>query len=93
LDIGLAGPVSIALGAENRYETYAIRAGEPNSYYSGGPQAFPGFRPTDAGSFHRNSVAGYVDITFRPLAHWEVPGAGRAEHYDGVGSRVNGKLA
>lgn len=93
LDIGLAGPVSIALGAENRYETYAIRAGEPNSYYSGGPQAFPGFRPTDAGSFHRNSVAGYVDITFRPLAHWEVSGAGRAEHYDGVGSRVNGKLA
>ena len=93
LDVGLAGPLTLAFGAENRYETFEIRAGEPNSYYGGGPSAFPGFRPSDATHVHRDSVAGYVDVTARPLPHWELSGAGRAEHYEGVGGRVDGKLA
>ncbi|MBB3359392.1 MULTISPECIES: TonB-dependent receptor [unclassified Novosphingobium] len=92
-DLGLAGPATFAFGAENRYETYEIRAGEPTSYYSGGPQAFPGFRPSDAANVHRNSVAGYADLTLRPVKAWELSGALRWEHYNGVGSRLNGKLA
>ena len=92
-DVGLAGPLNVAFGAENRYQTYQIHAGEPNSYYSGGPAAFPGFRPSDAADAHRDSAAGYIDLTARPLPGWEFSGAGRFEHYDGVGSRVAGKIA
>jgi len=93
LDVGQAGPLTLAFGVENRYETYEIRAGEPNSIYGGGPQAFPGFRPTDAVSAHRNSVGGYLDVTAHPVTGWEISGAGRAEHYQGVGSRIDGKVA
>ena len=93
LDVGLASPLTLALGVEDRYETYTIRAGEASSYYLGGSAAFPGFRPTDASSHHRNSVAGYIDATVRPISAWEVSGAARLEHYDSVGTRVNGKLA
>ena len=93
LDLGLAGPLTLAFGAENRHETYEIRAGEANSYYGGGPQAFPGFRPSDTANAHRNSYAGYADITAHVVKGWELSGAARAEHYEGVGSRVNGKLA
>ncbi|HZU63639.1 MAG TPA: TonB-dependent receptor [Novosphingobium sp.] len=92
-DIGLAGPLTLAFGAENRYETYEIRAGEANSYYLGGASAFPGYRPSDATQAHRNSIAGYVDATAHPLKGWELSLAGRVEHYDSVGSRVNGKVA
>lgn len=92
-DIGLAGPLALAFGFEDRYETFEIKAGEPNSYYQGGPQAFPGFRPTDAVTANRNSVAEYVDLTAHPTEAWEVSFAGRAEQYEQVGNRLNGKVA
>ena len=34
-EIGLAKPLSVSVGAEHRYERYAIEAGEPNSYRIG----------------------------------------------------------
>ena len=89
---GLATPLNVAVGLEDRYETFKIGAGEPNSYYSGGSQAFPGFRLTDQASANRNSVAAYVDLSTHITSKWELGVAGRAEHYEGVGSNQTGKL-
>jgi iron complex outermembrane receptor protein len=90
---GLGGPLTVAFGAEDRYETYEIGAGEPNSYYSGGSAAFPGFRPTDTANVSRNSVAGYADLSARITPEWETGLAGRAEHYDKVGDSETGKVS
>jgi iron complex outermembrane receptor protein len=100
----LAGPVSVAFGAEVRHENYAIRAGEPDSYRDGGEpnqfggraaigaQVFPGFRPTNAVDESRHSVAGYVDVE-GDLVRWlRVGAAARAEDYSDFGATVDGKL-
>ena len=44
-DVGMASPLTVALGAEAREDTYRIDAGDPSSYYKEGPQSFPGFAP------------------------------------------------
>jgi iron complex outermembrane receptor protein len=89
----LASPLNFAIGVEQRRETYDIGAGEPNSYYGGGPQAFPGFRPSDTVNASRSSFAGYLDLSAHVTSAWEVGLAGRAEHYQAVGSKETGKLS
>ncbi len=89
----LAAPLNVALGLEQRRETFRIGAGEPNSYYGGGPAAFPGFRPSDGANASRGSVAGYLDLSAHLTSAWEVGVAGRAEHYQSVGSKQTGKLS
>ncbi|MBA3318117.1 MAG: TonB-dependent receptor plug domain-containing protein, partial [Gemmatimonadales bacterium] len=77
-EIGVAGPLNVAVGGEFRRDGYGIREGEPDSWRDGGvrvldgpnagaqgapgAQVFPGFRPTDATDESRNNVAGYVDL-------------------------------
>ena len=100
----LASPITLAFGTEYRHESYGIAAGEPDSYGDGGvanqfggraaigAQVFPGFRPSNAVSESRDSVAGYVDMEADVL-HWLRLGvAGRAEHYSDFGGTVNGKF-
>jgi iron complex outermembrane receptor protein len=89
----LAGPLNFAIGLEQRRESFDIGAGEPNSYYGGGPSAFPGFRPSDGANASRSSFAGYVDFSVHLTSAWEVGLAGRAEHYQAVGSKETGKLS
>jgi iron complex outermembrane receptor protein len=89
---GLAGPLNVAVGLEDRYETFKISAGEPNSYYGGGPQAFPGFRVSDRADVNRNSVAAYADLSAHISPAWELGFAARAEHYEQVGNKQTGKL-
>ncbi|PYQ46769.1 MAG: hypothetical protein DMF59_20745, partial [Acidobacteria bacterium] len=73
-NIGLAGPINFAAGAEYRREGYQVVAGEPASYIDGGSlnqfgtargtpgsQVFPGFRPDNAVDVTRNSKAVYID--------------------------------
>jgi len=90
---GLASPLNLAWGLEDRLETFKIGAGEPNSYFGGGPQAFPGFRPSDAADASRNSYATYVDISAHVVPALEIGLASRAEHYDNVGDKLTGKLS
>jgi len=90
---GLAAPLNVAIGLEDRYETFKIRAGEPNSYYGGGPQAFPGFRLSDQADASRNGVAAYVDLSTHITQQWELGAAGRTEHYDRMGSKQTGKVS
>ncbi len=89
----LPSPINVAVGAENRNETYKIVQGDFWSYYKGGPAAWVGIRPTDAGDYSRDVFAGYVDFSTKPLPQWKVDIAGRYETYSDFGDTINGKLS
>jgi len=91
-DLGLAGPLNVAFGAEYRRETYSIGAGVPLSYLAGGAQSYPGFTPTDAGIWSRKNEAGYIDIALKPIDALRLDAAGRYEHYSDFGDARVGKL-
>lgn len=90
-ELGLTKPVTLAMGAEYRNGTYSIANGEYASYAYGGGQSYPGFAPTDAGSYGRNNWAGYVDVAFDPIKSLHVDLAGRYETYSDFGSVWTGK--
>jgi len=58
-----------------------------------GSQAYPGFRPQDAGSHSRNNIAGYLDLSEDFSKALLVDAAGRYEHYSDFGSTTTGKLS
>ena len=65
-NVGMASPLTVAIGAEAREDEYGIGAGDPDSYYKEGTQSFPGFTPTAAGNHSRKNYAGYVDFALGP---------------------------
>lgn len=99
--------VTLALGAEYRYENYKIKEGEEKSYedygpiikapdgsnYIGGSQAFPGFRPQNVVDVSRNSSALYSELIINPSHKWLIDGAMRFEHYSDFGNTLNWKLS
>jgi iron complex outermembrane recepter protein len=91
-DVGMAGPLNVAFGGEYRRETYAIGAGIPLSFLSGGAQSYPGFTPTDAGTWSRKNEAGYIDLAAKPIEGLRLDAAGRFEHYSDFGDAKVGKL-
>ena len=103
LELGLANPISLALGAEYRNENYKIRPGEVQSYVAGpffftnggapGSQVFPGFSPRTAVDESRDSYAGYVELDTDISDAFNIQAAGRFEHFSDFGNTVNGKLA
>ena len=98
LEIGMAGPLNVAVGAEFRRENYQQHAGEPNSYIAGperdrfgatapaGAQVFPGFRPSNEVDASRSSYAGYVDLEANVLPFLRLGLAGRFEDYTDFGN-------
>jgi iron complex outermembrane recepter protein len=82
----------VAFGGEYRRETYAIGAGVPLSYESGGAQSYPGFTPLDAATHDRTNYAVYVDLATQPIDGLRVDGAARYEHFSDFGSATVGKL-
>lgn len=92
IDAGMAGPLTLALGAEYRYNQYTIGQGDWASTYKEGSQSYPGFQSTDAGSHDRDSQAAYIDVALNPVEGLKVDGAGRFEHYSDFGDKVIGKL-
>lgn len=102
LGAGLPTPINIAFGGEVRRESYKVVAGEPDSYaigplsaigLAGGANGFFGTAPEQAGSWGRNSVAGYVDVDADLTRRLNLAAAGRVENYSDAGSTVNGKLS
>jgi iron complex outermembrane receptor protein len=91
-DVGMAGPLNVAFGAEYRRDTYAVGAGVPISYEDGGAQSYPGFTPTDAGTHDRRNEAVYIDFAAKPVDQLRVDAAARYEHYSDFGSATLGKL-
>jgi iron complex outermembrane recepter protein len=109
LSFGLPRPVSVAVGAEVRRDSYRIEAGEPASYIDGkvrvldgpstgalapaGAQVFPGFRPADEVDESRSNIAAYIDLETAITSRWTVGLAGRTEDYTDFGSATTGKVA
>ena len=91
-DVGFAGPLNVAIGAEYRRETYSIGAGVPLSYVDGGAQSYPGFTPDDASSHSRRNYAGYLDFATKPIDALRIDAAVRFEHYSDFGNATVGKL-
>ncbi|AKC87326.1 TonB-dependent receptor plug domain-containing protein [Pseudoxanthomonas suwonensis] len=105
LDWGLAYPVTLSYGAEWRGEEYTISPGEPGSWINGGvllpdgapapsgAQVFPGFRPSDSGSFDRHSLSYYVGLEGDVTERLSLGVAARYEDYSDFGSETTGKLS
>ena len=90
--VGLASPLNLAFGAEERRETFTIDQGEPASTFGFGAASFPGFESTDQGSHSRTNYAGYIDLAVSPVTDWKVDLAGRQEHYSDFGNASVGKF-
>ena len=102
LAAGLPEPINVAFGAEARREAYKVGTGDPDSYaigplgaigLAGGANGFFGSGPTQAGSWGRNSVAGYVDVDADLTRRFNIGAAGRVENYSDAGSAATGKLS
>jgi iron complex outermembrane recepter protein len=104
-NLGLAGPINVAAGAEYRREGWQETAGEKASWFDGGflnqfgtarapvgSQVFPGFRPDNEIDISRNSKAFYVDTEGDVLPQLRVGVAGRFEDFSDFGNTTNGKL-
>lgn len=90
--VGLAAPLSVAFGAEQRKETYEIGAGDAASRYKEGSQSYPGFSLTDAGKHDRTSWAIYTDLATSPITGLTVDAALRFEHFSDFGDTTVAKL-
>lgn len=93
VELGLAEPVALALGAEFRRETYALREGDPASRYKAGSQSFPGFSLTDAGRHSRRNAAVYAEASLQPASKLTLNIAGRLEHFSDFGETLVGKVS
>jgi iron complex outermembrane receptor protein len=91
-DVGMAGPLTAAFGAEEREESYEILHGDAASIYKEGGQSYPGFQPTDAARHTRHNYAGYVDLAGKPVEGLTVDAAARFEHFNDFGDTTVGKL-
>lgn len=105
-NVGLAEPLSVAIGSTFRNETYQVIAGEPASYINGyhltrdssgvaqgGSSVFQGFAPSDASRNSRNNIGAYADLETNLSRQLLVNAAGRFERYSDFGSRVTAKVA
>ncbi|MGH6828221.1 MAG: TonB-dependent receptor plug domain-containing protein, partial [Rhizomicrobium sp.] len=91
-DVGMASPLTVAVGGEVRQDTYGIGAGDPLAYYKEGAQAFPGFAAATAANHSRKNYAGYVDLAVAPVEALTLDVAGRIEHYTDFGDAEIGKI-
>ena len=92
-NIGHKVPMTLAFGAEERMESYEIRAGNPASYQLGGFQSYSGISPQSAGTWYRDIWAWYLDGDFHLTKKWDLDFAGRLEHYTDIGNTENGKIS
>jgi iron complex outermembrane receptor protein len=96
---------NVAVGAELRFDRYAIGAGQPESYLdynppgtppaqirASGVQVFGGFRPDNVVNEDRRALGAYLDLESDITDRLLVSTAVRYEKYSDFGSSVAGKL-
>ena len=93
IELGMAGPMNLAFGAEYREETWEAVHGDEGSRYFEGGQSFPGISTSDAGKHDRDVAAVYVDVVIEPLEKLRLDIAGRYEDYSDFGDTSVGKLS
>ncbi|HWF63722.1 MAG TPA: TonB-dependent receptor [Rhizomicrobium sp.] len=91
-NIGMASPLTVAIGAEAREDTYGIGEGDPLASYKEGAQSFPGFPASGSGVHSRKNYAGYIDFAVAPIEQLQLDVAGRVEHYTDFGDTEIGKV-
>jgi iron complex outermembrane receptor protein len=91
-NVGLASPLTFAVGVEARENTFGITQGDFASTYKEGGQSYPGFQATDAGAHSRKNYAVYLDLAASPIQDLTVDIAGRFEHYTDFGDAQVGKI-
>jgi iron complex outermembrane receptor protein len=91
-EVGLATPLTFAVGGEYREDYYAIKQGEPATYYKGGSQSFFGFSPANASSNKRHNTAVYMDLAVSPVEQWKVDAAVRYADFSDFGDTTVYKL-
>ena len=93
IEIGLAGPMNLAFGAEFRKETWEASPGDAASRFLEGGQSFPGISLSDSGAHERDVTAAYVDVVIQPMEKLRLDLAGRYEDYSDFGDTTVGKLS
>jgi iron complex outermembrane receptor protein len=93
LDIGLAFPATLSLGAEYRAEKWNQSPGNPDSYFGSAAQGFGGFTPRNAGQHDRDSYAVYAGLEADLTEKFSAGIAGRYEDFSDFGSETSGKLS
>ena len=89
----MSGPLTVAVGAEARYESYEIGAGEANSYVGSGAQGYSGFRPENAGKNSRNNQSLYLNLEGDVTRELNAALAVRHEHYSDFGNTNSAKAS
>ncbi|WP_297509040.1 TonB-dependent receptor [uncultured Caulobacter sp.] len=91
-DVGFSAPLDVAVGYEQRRDTYRIGQGDAASTYKEGSQSYPGFSKTDAGGHARTSWAVYGDVAATPVEAWKIDAAVRYEKFSDFGDTTVAKL-
>ena len=89
----MSGPLTVALGAEARFESYEIGAGEANSYFGSGAQGYSGFRPENAGKNTRNNKSLYLNLEGEITKDLSGALALRHERYSDFGNTTSAKAS
>ncbi|MBB3062749.1 TonB-dependent receptor plug domain-containing protein [Microbulbifer rhizosphaerae] len=99
---GLASDLNVAFGLQYHKEQFEIIAGQTESFAPGGfedqgfsigSNGFQGFSDDVAGTFNRDSYAGYLDLEADITDNFLLSGAMRFEEFDDFGSTFDGKIA
>jgi len=102
IDLGWNDDLNFATGVEWREETFEIVNGDEFSFLAGplidqgfnlGSHGFPGFQPSQAGTFDRRSIAAYVDVESYITEDLLLGLALRYEDFTTFGDTLNYKLA
>lgn len=97
----ISGPLTLAYGAELRFEDYETKAGDPESFEEGpfaataniGAEAGPGLDVDSVVDVDRFIYGIYVDLEARVTDKLLLGAAARYEDYDDFGDSLNGKLS
>lgn len=100
VDVGLAGPLNVAFGAEARWENYEVNRGEVASYARGpvsgvafGSRGFAGFTPNNEVNADRDAWGLYLDLEGKVTEQLTLSGAVRYEDYSDFGDTTTYKVA
>lgn len=95
----LPNPVTLAFGAQYLRQSYSIKSGDLDSYYTGtsgaagGAQGFGGFQPADAGSWARNDFSEYINAETNLTDKFGTSLSLRHENYSDFGGATIGSGA
>ena len=81
----LSQKVSLGFGSEFRNETFTMLPGDPDSFYGGGANSFPGIPLTQPYKNGRTNIGGYADLSADLTKDFLINLTGRYENYSSFG--------